>query len=248
MKTFPFLRPPLLPLLVFGFVGVAAAQAPPRKGPAPPANPTPAPAPARAPLPAPQSISVMVVDYLYILTNSKAGKMATSQIEQKGKDYRNGLLSADKEIQGEQQTLMTEQDALQHQQSSLSADVYNKKVREFRQKVVDWEQKRKNLDRDYQSETATLQKSKNEAETKIREVMMDIIKGIATQRRVNLVLQKTDLILFDASFDVTDQVMQKLDEQLPVLTVNFAEPEPVPASAEPMPPPGRALTAKAKRK
>jgi hypothetical protein len=77
--------------------------------------------------------------------------------------------------------------------------------------------------------------------------MLKIIADIARQRRANLVLQRTDLVLFDQSFDVTDEVMQKLDEELPVLTVNFATPEPVPAaSAEPdEPPPAPAATAKA---
>jgi hypothetical protein len=31
-------------------------------------------------------------------------------------------------------------------------------------------------------------------------------------------------VLFDQGFDVTDQVLQKLDEQMPTLTVNFVAP------------------------
>jgi hypothetical protein len=31
-------------------------------------------------------------------------------------------------------------------------------------------------------------------------------------------------VLFDQGFDVTDEVLQKLDEQLPTLTVNFVAP------------------------
>jgi len=52
---------------------------------------------------------------------------------------------------------------------------------------------------------------------------------------------------------VTDQVMQKLDEEMPVLTVNFATPEPVPSAAAEPPEPApaaaaKAVTAKAKHK
>jgi hypothetical protein len=77
--------------------------------------------------------------------------------------------------------------------------------------------------------------------------MLKIIADIARQRRANLVLQRTDLVLFDQSFDVTDEVMQKLDEELPVLAVNFATPEPVPAAGAEAdePPPAPAATAKA---
>jgi outer membrane protein len=243
MKTFSFLRPALPPLLVFGFVGVAAAQAPPAKGPAPAANPTPAPAqvpapaPAPAPLPAPQNINVVVVDVQALLQNSKAAKMVRSQMEQKRNEYT-------KEISSAEEKLRAQRDALQRQQASLSADALNKKAREFQQKVND-------LDRDVQSKRAALEKSNNEALGKIQQIMLKIIADIARQRHANLVLQRSDLVLFDQSFDATDEVMQKLDEELPVLTVNFARPEPVPATAEPTepaPPPSRAVTAKAKQK
>ena len=233
MRISLLLRAALLLPFTFGLVGTAAAQAPPAKAPAPPA-PAPAPAP---PLPAAQNISVMVVDVQSLLQNSKAAKMVRSQMEAKRNEYT-------KEISHAEETLRAERDALQRQQASLSADALNKKAREFQQKVND-------LDRDVQSKRAALEKSNNDALTKIQQTMLKIIADIARQRRANLVLQRTDLVLFDQNFDVTDQVMQKLDEEMPVLTVNFATPEPVPAAAaepaEPEPTPV-ARTIKSKRK
>jgi Skp family chaperone for outer membrane proteins len=237
-----FLRRAALPLsLLLGFIGAAAAQAPPaKKAPAPTMAPAPA-QPPPAPLPAPQNLSVMVVDVQALLQNSKAAKMVRGQIEQKRNEYT-------KEISREEEALRNERDTLQRQQASMTPDALNKKGREFQQKVND-------LDRDVQSKRAALEKSNNEALTRIQQSMLKIIADIARQRRANLVLQRTDLVLFDQSFDVTDQVMQKLDEELPVLTVNFATPEPVPAasaaSEEAPPPPApttRAATAKSKKK
>jgi outer membrane protein len=236
MRISLLLRAALLLPFTFGLVGTAGAQAPPAKAPAPARAPAPAPAPI-APLPAAQNISVMVVDVQSLLQNSKAAKMVRSQMEAKRNEYT-------KEISHAEETLRAERDALQRQQASLSADALNKKAREFQQKVND-------LDRDVQSKRAALEKSNNDALTKIQQSMLKIIADIARQRRANLVLQRTDLVLFDQNFDVTDQVMQKLDEEMPVLTVNFATPEPVPAAAdapaEPEPAPV-ARTAKSKRK
>jgi outer membrane protein len=236
MRISLLLRAVLLLPFTIGMVGTAAAQAPPAKAPAPPATPAPAPAPA-PPLPAAQNISVMVVDVQSLLQNSKAAKMVRSQMEAKRNEYT-------KEISRAEETLRAERDALQRQQASLSADALNKKAREFQQKVND-------LDRDVQSKRAALEKSNNDALTKIQQTMLKIIADIARQRRANLVLQRTDLVLFDQNFDVTDQVMQKLDEEMPVLTVNFATPEPIPAAAaepaEPEPTPV-ARTIKSKRK
>ncbi len=243
MTTFSFRLAALLLPLLLGYAGIAAAQAPPAKAPAPTPAPTPAPstpAPAQpAPLPAAQNISVMVVDVQALLQNSKAAKMVRGQMEQKRNEYT-------KEISRSEEALRVERDALQRQQGSLSADALNKKAREFQQKVQD-------LDRDVQSKRAALEKTNNEALTKIQQTMLKIIADIARQRKANLVLQRTDLVLFDQAFDVTDQVMQKLDEEMPVLTVNFATPEPVPATAAQPPEPApaaaaKAVTAKAKHK
>ena len=82
--------------------------------------------------------------------------------------------------------------------------------------------------------------------------MVKIITDIAKDRKANLVFQRSELVLFDQGFDVTDQVLQKLDEQMPTLDVNFVAPvaanapdqtnppaatTPAPAPAKPTPPP-----------
>ena len=53
--------------------------------------------------------------------------------------------------------------------------------------------------------------------------MLKIITDIAKDRKANLVLQRAELVLFDQQFDVTDQVLQKLDEEMPTMTVTFVD-------------------------
>lgn len=192
-------------------VGSAVAQAPP--APSPPEPPPP------APLPTPQNLTVMVVDVQALLQNSKAAKMVRSQIEQKRGEYT-------KEISHQEEVLRAERDALQRQQASLSPELLNQKGREFQQKVND-------LERNVQGKRQALEKSNGDALQKIQEEMLKIIADIAKQRKANLVFQRTDLVLFDQGFDVTDEVMQKLDEQMPTLTVEFVSPVPPSASAAP---------------
>ncbi|HEY1258423.1 MAG TPA: OmpH family outer membrane protein [Stellaceae bacterium] len=204
--------------LACAVVATAGAQAPPKSPPAPPpatvpAAPAPAPAPAApaaAVLPAGQNLTIMVVDVQALLQNSKAAKMVRGQIEQKRAEYT-------KEISHEEEVLRAQRDALQRQQSSLTPEALNKKGREFQQRVND-------LDRNVQGKRQALEKSNNEALSKIQQEMLKIIADIAKQRKANLVFQRTDLVLFDRSFDVTDEVMQKLDEQMPVLNVTFVTP------------------------
>lgn len=194
-------RPAILACLIglcWG-IGSASAQQPPAT---PPAPATPAAPPA--------NLSVIVVDVQALLQNSKAAKMVRQQIEGKRAEYA-------KEISHQEETLRQERDALQRQQASLSAEQLNAKGREFQAKVNE-------LDRDVQAKRQALERSNADALQKIQEVMVKIITDIAKDRKANMVFQRGELVLFDQGFDVTDEVLQKLDEQMPTANVNFVAP------------------------
>ena len=216
MLLFYFRLAALLSPFLCCLAGSAVAQAPPA-----PSLPAEAPQPPTppAPLPTAQNLTVMVVDVQALLQNSKAAKMVRSQIEQKRGEYT-------KDISHQEESLRAERDALQRQQASLSPEALNQKGRDFQQKVND-------LERNVQGKRQALEKSNGDALQKIQEEMLKIIADIAKQRKSNLVFQRTDLVLFDQAFDVTDEVLQKLDEQLPTLSVNFVAPVPPSASASP---------------
>ena len=93
-----------------------------------------------------------------------------------------------------------------------------------------------------QAKRQALERSNAEALEKIQGAMLKIITELAKDRKANLVFQRSELVLFDQAFDVTDEVLLKLDEQLPTLTVNFATPQ---AAAEPA---ATAATDKGKKK
>jgi Skp family chaperone for outer membrane proteins len=152
----------------------------------------------------------MVVNVQRLLQDSKAAKMVRSQIEQKRLQYT-------REISRQEQALRTERDALQREQGTLSPQVLNQKGRAFQEKV-------NALDRSVESKRQALEKSNGEALGKIQQTILQIIANMAKERKANLVLPSSDLILFDKKFEVTDEVLQRLDQQLPALTVSFATP------------------------
>lgn len=193
---------------VIGVCGAGGAWAQQPANPPAPAQPAPA-APAQ-PVAAPTSLQVMVVDVQALLQNAKAAKMVRDQIEAKRAEYA-------KEISHQEETLRQERDSLQKQQQQLTAEQLNVKGREFQAKVNE-------LDRDVQAKRQALERSNADALQKIQEVMVKIITDIAKERKANLVFQRSELVLFDQGFDVTDQVLQKLDEQMPTMTVNFVAP------------------------
>ena len=183
--------------------GTALAQQPPANPPAPPAPAAPAATP-------PASLQVMVVDVQSLLQNSKAAKMVRDQIEGKRQEYA-------KDISHQEEVLRQERDTLQKQQATLTPEQLNAKGRDFQAKVNE-------LDRDVQAKRNALERSNAAALQQIQDVMVKIITEIAKDRKANLVFQRSELVLFDQGFDVTDQVLQKLDEQMPTLTVPFVAP------------------------
>jgi Skp family chaperone for outer membrane proteins len=208
----PLMRAGIAPLVSLFLIFLAFGYAKAQQAPSPPA--------------APPALNVLVVDVQSLLQNSKSAKMVRQQIEQKRSEYA-------KEISQQEEALRRERDALQRQQASLSAEALNKKGREFQQKVND-------LDHNVQAKRQTLEKSNAEALESIQSVILKIITEIAKDRKANLVFQRSELVLFDNSFDVTDSVLSKLDEQLPTLTVSFAaETPPANTEAPPAKPPSK---------
>ncbi len=200
-------------LLPAVFLALLTGASPPQTMAAPPSPPPGNP-------PSGQNLRVMVVDVQRLLQDSKAAKMVRSQIEQKRLQYT-------REISRQEQALRAERDALQREQTTLSPQVLNQRGRAFQGKV-------NALDRNVESKRQALEKSNGEALAKIQQVILQIIADIAKERKANLVLPRSNLILFDKKFEVTDEVLQKLDQKLPALTVSFAAPTSAPAATSPV--------------
>jgi hypothetical protein len=64
---------------------------------------------------------------------------------------------------------------------------------------------------------------------------------MAKEHGANIVLDKSTVLLFDSHLEITDEVMKRLDEKLPNVTVVFSSPgsqaPAAPAPAKPATPP-----------
>jgi Skp family chaperone for outer membrane proteins len=165
----------------------------------------------------PQTLNIMVVDLQTLLQKSRAAQMVSHQIQAKRADYN-------KEIAAAEQNLKKEKDTLEREQASLSPKVLNERERRFQEELNAFKQR-------YRGKFEQIQASSNEALAKIQKAISQIINKFAKERKVNFVFPRAELLFWDKSFDVTDEVLKELDKELPTLTVSFGKPSRLPASA-----------------
>ena len=157
--------------------------------------------------PAGQSLVVVVVDTSRVLQESKAGKTIQSQMQQQVTTYQKSISKQDEELSAAQQDL-------QRQQTILAQDAFAAKLKEFDQRVNDARKRA-------QEAQQNLTESQRGAIATVEDAMLHIVADLAKERGANLVLNKTTVVMFDTRFDVTDDIIKRLDEKLPAVTVSF---------------------------
>lgn len=172
------------------------------------ARPALAQTPAEPPV---QYASVMVVDVNALVDNSKAGKSALAQILAKQAEYK-------KEMDPKAESWRKEHDKLRTQQASMPRETFLPKAQAS-------DQRHDELEQEYQLKSRTLDMALLQRRAKILEQIDSILRDLGKSRHANLVLQKSDLVLYDPRFDVTDAVLQKIDQVMPTVNIDFQEAE-----------------------
>ena len=156
--------------------------------------------------------AIIVVDSHRVLTESKAGKAIYAQMQAKATSYDKGFAQEEQELAGVQQEL-------QRQQSILAQDAFAAKARDFEQRVSEARRK-------VQASKYELSQGQNEAEKTVMKAILQILNDVAKERNANLVLDKAVVVMFDNAYDVTDEIIKRLDEKLPTMTVSFVPVDP----------------------
>jgi Skp family chaperone for outer membrane proteins len=152
---------------------------------------------------------IALINYSSILEKSKAGKSVNDQIVKQREIY----LEAMKKIQAE---LEMESKELEQQQSILAQDVFEAKVKEFRQKQLQGKQTENSYRR-------ALDQMQGKGLKVIEEELDKILQAIAEERGIDIVMKAgtPSSIILKARKElfITDDVIKALDEKLPKVTI-----------------------------
>lgn len=154
-------------------------------------------------------LRVAILDLSRILNEAHAVEGLRERVHKSAEDYR-------LEAKAEEDALRVAQEALQGNPSDLSPDDYSKELRTLQRRLARaqgrvQEQKR-SLDAAYQQGVAVVQ-----------EVLNRVVAEIAEERGLNLILRKQQVVLVATNLEITDEVLRRLDAQLP--SVEGVQPE-----------------------
>ena len=148
-----------------------------------------------------------VVNIQKIMRESKAAEAVRQQLKSKQQSFQ-------AELDKKEDALQKEDQELAKQRSVLSQEAFEAKYQEFRKKAAAAQQevrtKRGSLDKGFTKALADIQKK-----------VTDIVAAISKEKGLNVALAASPVLYVDPSLDITQEVLDRLNKELPTLTVNF---------------------------
>jgi Skp family chaperone for outer membrane proteins len=126
-------------------------------------------------------------------------------------------------IKDEDTKLRTEDQALSQQRGVLAPDVFQQRAQDFQKKITDFQAqvKEKQYRLDYSFQLAMQE---------IGNTIMVVSSEVAKTEGINAVLARSQLMIFDPGMDITNAVLEKLNQRLP--SVKFQDPATLQIPAE----------------
>ena len=151
--------------------------------------------------------SIAIVDLNLILSESKAAKDATKQFEIIQKNTEEEIIKSDKEM-------LEERNKLIEQQSVIAPEAFELKAKDYEKKLQNYQSEKQNKLRSLEG---VLQNARNN----ILENVKPILEELSKELGVTVILEKNSVLLSATNMDITDDVIKKLNKELPKIKVSL---------------------------
>lgn len=146
-----------------------------------------------------------VIDYQRILRDARAARAIRDQVEARRRQYQD-------EIAKEEQRLHEVDKDLATQRTTLAPDEFDQRRQMFERDVAA-------VQRMAQERRRQLDQVAAAALGQVRAAMIDVVGELAQSRGFNLVLPSSGLLLFSPEIDLTGEVLERLNQQMPDIKV-----------------------------
>lgn len=152
-------------------------------------------------------LTIGIVDMDLLMQKSSAAKHVRSQIDKKRSAYQGELKALDQKLAATKQDLMKGD-------AKLTPEDLKKKQSIFYEKVVAAQKKTQTEQR---AMDAAVERSLND----LRKKTALIIRDVAKERKIDVVLSHQAVIIAASALDITDEVLARLDKDMKTLPVKW---------------------------
>ncbi len=146
------------------------------------------------------------IDYTKVLNQSKAGADAQQKL-------KNKFESESKKFLTEEENLKKQENELISQKKIISNEDYQKKLDELRKKVA-------KLQNDKQNSLNEIAKARALAREELVRNVNPILKTYMEENKIRLVIDKQSVILGDTTLEITDKIIELLNQKLSSIKIN----------------------------
>lgn len=146
-----------------------------------------------------------VIDLQKILREASATKTIRPQVEKLKKKYQDQFESYEKDLRAANQDL-------QRQRTIITPEAYAERLKTFKEQVT-------RRQREVQSVQRMLDKAGSDALGMVHRKFREITEEIARERAIELIVPRSGLLFVDPKYDISDEVLKRLNKQLPSVKV-----------------------------
>ena len=155
---------------------------------------------------------VAVVDVQKILREASATRAIRPQLDKLKNGYQAQFKKEEDELRAADQDL-------ERQRAILSPEAFNEKRNEFQKRAND-------LQRKVQEARQLLDEALGNAMGVVQDRLRDVLVQLRDEHKLQLILFRSAVIAMEPRFDITDEVLKRLNQKLPSVTVKMPERKP----------------------
>ncbi|MEE8333076.1 MAG: OmpH family outer membrane protein [Alphaproteobacteria bacterium] len=153
------------------------------------------------------SLEIAVVDVQKILRESEASKTIRPQLAKLKKEYRARFKQQEQDLRAANQDLS-------RQRTILSPEAYDEQRKAFRKRAS-------KVQREVQAAQRQLDGALATAMRKVHRALLGITAKYARKEGVMMILPKSGVLLMEPRFDITGEILKRLNKQLPTVTIEL---------------------------
>lgn len=152
---------------------------------------------------------VAIVDFQQVVRESAALSTVRAQVETLRKTHEADALNSERRLRELDQ-------ALARDRETLDAASFDTKRREFEREFV----AARNA---VQARQQRMEQAYNNAMREIERKIVTVTSDIARTQNINIVFGRNAIVIAETNYDISEQVLRRLDAELPSVTVQIAQ-------------------------